>query len=147
MKILVIGDSHGNISNLKHVMGFAKNINAGAVIHTGDWNKFDNIKTVTDFGTPLYSCLGNADIDPRFTFKKFIRFKIDGVKIGIVHSIKNLKLIKNYKLKIKNLGIIFCGHTHKQRQEKKVINPGALENGINFAVFDTETKGVEFIQE
>ena len=122
-------------------MGFAKTINAGAVIHTGDWYKFDNIKIVTDFGIPLYSCLGNADIDPRFTFKKKLKIELDGLKIGVVHNIKSLKKDGN------NLDFIFCGHNHRQEQKGKTINPGALENGINFAVFDTKTKMVEFIHD
>ena len=136
-----MGDSHNNLSNLLHVMGFAKSINAGAVIHTGDWNKFDNIKIVTDFGIPLYSCLGNADINPKFIFKEFLSFEIDGVKIGLVHNIKKLKENRE------SFNIIFCGHTHKQEQEKNVVKPGALENGINFAVYDTKTNEVEFIHE
>ncbi|PIP57073.1 YfcE family phosphodiesterase, partial [Candidatus Woesebacteria bacterium CG22_combo_CG10-13_8_21_14_all_45_10] len=37
MKIVVISDSHGNIANLKHVLGFAKKIKAEAIIHCGDW--------------------------------------------------------------------------------------------------------------
>ena len=125
--------------NVKHVLGFAKEIKAGAVIHTGDWNVFDNIKIVTDFGIPLYSCLGNADIDPKFEFKEFLKFEIDGVKIGLVHNIKKLNEDR------KNSDIIFCGHTHQQGEIGNVINPGALENGINFAVYDTKTKMVEFV--
>lgn len=139
MKIIVIGDSHGNVANLKHVMGFAKKIKAGAIIHTGDWSNFDNIKTVTDFGIPLYSCLGNADIDPRFKFVKFLKFEIDGVKVGVIHNIEKLKENKE------KYDVIFCGHRHRQWKENNVINPGALENGINFAIFDTKTKMVEFI--
>lgn len=146
MKLLIIGDSHGNVANLKHVMGYGIKIKAGAVIHTGDWSNFDNIKTVTDFGIPLYSCLGNADIDPRFEFEEFLKFEIEGlpdgkagVKIGVIHNIKKLKESKE------NFDVIFCGHNHKQNQKGNIINPGALENDINFAVFDTKTKGVEFV--
>ena len=141
MKIIVIGDSHGNIANLKHVMGFAKSIDAKAVIHTGDWYNFDSIKIVTDFGMPLYSCLGNADIDPRFDFDEIVKVDLDGIKIGVIHSIRKLKENKN------NFDIVFCGHRHYQNHEGNIVNPGALEHGINFAVFDTETKMVEFIND
>lgn len=141
MKLLIIGDSHGNVANLKHVIGFAKKVNAGAVIHTGDWSNFDNIKTVTDFGTPLYSCLGNADIDPRFKFEEFLKFEIDSIKIGLIHNTKKLKENKE------KFDIIFCGHRHIQKQEDNIINPGALEKEINFAIYDTKTKMVELIHE
>ena len=161
MKILVIGDSHGNIANLKHVMGFAKKIKAEAVIHTGDWNNLESVNTVLSFRIPLYSVLGNADIDPKINQNlkiksqkynsKFLKFEIDGVKIGVLHSIKNLKLIKNYKLKIKNLDIVFCGHYHSQKMWEqdgvKIVRPGALEKEVYFAVYDTKTNEVELIHE
>lgn len=139
MKIVVIGDSHGNIANIKHVMGFAKSINAGAVVHTGDWDNFKSVKTVLEYKIPLHSCLGNADIDPNFKFKEFVKLELDDVKIGIIHNIKKLKE------DIKSFDIIFCGHRHRQWKENNVVNSGALENGINFAIFDTKTKMVEFI--
>lgn len=156
-----MGDTHDNIANIKHVMGFAKKIKAGAVIHTGDWSSLKSLETVLNYNIPLYSVLGNADIDPMLTKnlrlktkkfdEKFLKFEIDGVKIGILHSIRNLKLIKNYKSKIKNLSVIFTGHYHSQKMMEvegvKVVRPGALENGINFAVFESKTKVVEFVNE
>ena len=69
MKLLVIGDSHGNIANLKHVMGFAKKINAGYVIHTGDWNNLKSLETVFNYNIPIYTVQGNADIDPKLVRK------------------------------------------------------------------------------
>jgi len=141
MKILVMGDSHGNIANLKHVMGFGKHTKVSAVIHTGDWNNLKSVETVLKYSIPLYSCLGNGDIDPNFEFKELVEFEIDNVKIGAIHNIK--KLEENGK----KYDAIFCGHTHKQGQVGNVVNPGALENGINFAVFDTKTKVVEFVHD
>lgn len=141
MKLLIIGDSHGNVANLKHVMGYGIKIKVGAVIHTGDWSNFDNIKTVTDFGIPLYSCLGNADIDLRFKFKESLKIEIDNLKIGVIHNIKKLKENKD------EFDVIFCGHRHIQQKEGNVVNPGALEKEINFAVYDTKTKDVEFIND
>lgn len=138
-----MGDSHGDVMNVKHVMGFAKKVNADAVIHTGDWNNFDNIKTVTDFGIPLYSCLGNADIDPRFKFKEFLKFEIDGRKIYLVHRL--LKKDTRYLGK----DIVFTGHYHSQKiwEESgvKIVRPGALEKDINFAIYDTKTNETEFM--
>ncbi len=146
MKLLIIGDSHGNIANLKHVMGFAKSINVGAVIHTGDWYNFDSIKIVKDHGIPLYSCIGNADIDPRFKLEKYVKLEIDGITIGIVH-----RLIKDYLQIAKDCSVVFTGHYHSQKEWEddgiKIIRPGALENGINFAIFDTKNKSVEFVRQ
>lgn len=154
MKLLIIGDSHGNIANLKHVLGFGKHIKCGAAIHTGDWNNLKSLETVFNYNIPIYTVLGNADIDPKLTKKlkifpkKFsddiLMIKIDGIKIGIVH-----RFIVDQKIKFKDCLIVFTGHYHSQKEWEvdgiKVVRPGALENGINFAVYDTKTKMIEFI--
>ena len=154
MKILVISDSHRNIANLKHVMGFAKEIKAGAVVHAGDWNNLKSLETVLDYKIPLYTVLGNADIDPEVckNLKKyskkfgesFLVTKIAGMKVGIVHKLK----VIDYGV-LKGLDVVFTGHYHSQKEwiidGIKIIRPGALENSINFAIFDTENKKVELI--
>lgn len=149
MKLLIIGDSHGNIANLKHVMGFGKHIKVGAVIHTGDWNNLKSLETVFNYNIPIYAVRGNADIDPKLISKlkiraekfsdDFLKFKIGGVKIGVIHNAKKMKENTD------DFDVIFCGHNHRQGQIENIINPGALENGINFAIFDTKTKMVEFV--
>ncbi len=146
MKILVISDSHGNIANLKHVMGFAKNINAKTIIHCGDWNTLESVETVTAFGIKLYAVIGNADIadDVKNKFKEFLELEIDGRKIGITHKPSNIKKF----FEDKKLDIIFCGHLHSQNQSDfdgiRVVRPGSLEGGINFAIYDTVTGKIEF---
>lgn len=154
MKILIIGDSHGNIANLKHVLGFGKHIKVGAVIHTGDWNDVKSLDTVFNYNIPIYTVLGNADISERLAYrlqrlgktnfnKDFLKIEIDGIKIGIVHRLK----IKD--LRLKNFDVIFTGDYHSQKEWEidgvKIVRPGALENDINFVIFDTKTKDVELI--
>ncbi len=154
MKIVIFGDSHNNIANIKHVMGFAKHIKCGAVVHTGDWNNLKSLETVFNYNIPIYTVLGNADIDPKLIKKlkifpkKFsdhiLKIKIDGIKIGIVH-----RFIVDQKIKFKDCSVVFTGHYHSQKEWEidgvKIIRPGALENKIEFTVFDTKTKLVEFI--
>lgn len=149
MKILVIGDSHGNIANLRHVMGFGKFIKADAVIHTGDWSNVKSLMTVFNYNLPLYTVLGNADIDPILIRKlkllstefseKCLNLMIDDKRICIIHNIKHLKEDAS------NFDIVFCGHRHRQLKENNIVSPGALENDINFVVFDTLTNSVELI--
>ncbi len=147
MKILIIGDSHGNIANLKHVMGFGKKIGVKAVIHTGDWNTLYSVEVVESYKILLYSVLGNADIDPAFKkrFKENLEIVIDGRKIYLIH--KFLKSDKNYLGK----DIVFSGHYHSQYEsdlsEVKIVRPGALESTINFAVYDTSNDEVKLINE
>jgi uncharacterized protein len=155
MKILIISDSHNNIANIKHVMGFAKKIKAGAVIHCGDWNNPVSVDAVTNFNIPLYAVIGNADINPEIRrnlilksegfSEDFLEFKLGGVKIGITHKPSDLYRYFDDR----NVDIIFCGHLHSKDENEmrgvKVVRPGALEQTVNFAVFDTSTKKVEFI--
>lgn len=154
MKIVVISDSHGNLFNIHHVMGFAKKIKAGAVIHAADWNTVDSVNSVLNFNIPTYSVLGNADIDPnierilRQRCQKFskdkITFEIDNKKIGAIHS---FKATDDW---YKECDIVFCGHRHSVEEKivsgVKVIRPGALVSGIFFVIYDTKNGEVEFMK-
>ena len=153
MEIVVISDSHGNIANLKHVMGFAKKIKSGAIVHCGDWNTLESVETVLQCRIPVYGVVGNADINERIAEslklkakkfeEKFLKFEIDGKKIGVIHDIKKLET------RDLDLDIIFFGHWQKQKDTFwngiRAINPGALENNISFAIYDTDTNRVEFL--
>ncbi len=153
MKIVVIGDSHGNITNIKLVLGFARKIKAEAIIHCGDWDNLKSVEEILSSGIPVYAVLGNADIDGLMTKnlklkakkfdENFLKFEIGGRKIGIVHDFNHL--VSN----IKYLDILFCGHRHfkseKTINETKIVSPGALHSiEQSFVIYDTETNGVEF---
>ncbi len=155
MKILVIGDSHGHIANLKAVMEVAKKSDIKAVIHCGDWNNILSVETVLSFGIPLYTVMGNADVEKgiedymRLNAKKydtlFLKFELDGRKIGIIHK------VKKDDDKFEGLDIVFSGHHHSSEEKMinftKFVRPGAIINGINFVVYETVNGAVEFIRE
>ncbi len=157
MKILVISDSHGHLVNLKHVMGFAKKFKIEAVIHCGDWNTIESVDTVLSFGIPLYTVLGNADVRPEVGKKlkvkgkrfdeNFLIIEIGGKKIGITHKPSNNKKFFGEK----KLDIIFNGHIHSKDENDvngiKIVRPGAIITGNNFAIYDTKTNRVEFVQD
>ena len=157
MKLLVISDSHGNVAGLKFVLGFGKKIGVKAVIHCGDWNTIESVETVLSFGIPLYTVLGNADIDPAVVKKlgleserfneNHLEFELGGGKIGITHKPSDLKKY----FEGKKLDVIFCGHRHSKDESAvngvDVIRPGAVINGNNFAVYDTVDNRVEFIED
>ena len=154
MKLVIISDSHGNIANLKHVLGFASRLKAGAIIHCGDWNNLLAAQTVLNFGIDVYTVLGNADIDKELGTilkekckkfdEKFLEAEIGGKKIGIIHKTNDLNI------RIQDLDILFCGHTHRPKVTTKdgvkVVNPGALQKEVSFVVYDTETDRLELIK-
>ena len=154
MKIVVIGDSHGNVANLKLVMGFAQKIKAGAIIHCGDWDNLRAVKVVYSYKIPVYGVLGNADINKLIAYKlklkarkfnkDFLEFEIGGRKIGVVHN-----LALSYKLLVASYDVVFCGHRHFKSERiingVKIVSPGALHLiEPSFAVYDTGTNRVEF---
>jgi uncharacterized protein len=155
MKILILSDSHGHISNIKAVMEIAKKTGIKSVIHCGDWDDVEAVKTVLSFNIPLYSVLGNADVDPEIEeyltseCKKFdphfLAFELGGIKMAVIHQ-ANLKNEKLFDFKV-----IFSGHYHSKEEKTvnwtKFIRPGAIINGINFAVYETETGEVDFFRD
>ena len=155
MKILIIGDSHGHIANLKAVMEIAKKADVKAVIHCGDWDNTTSVETVLSFGIPLYAVMGNADVEEgmedyiRLNTKgfdsDFLKIEIEGRKIGIIHKVK----IDDGRFE--GLDIVFSGHYHSVEEKMinftKFVRPGAILNGINFAVYETTNNEVEFVNE
>ena len=73
--------------------------------------------------------------------------KIGGRKIGITHKPSDNK---KYLLG-KKLDLIINGHLHSKYESietsVKIIRPGAIINGINFAVYETVSGGVKFVQD
>lgn len=152
MYVVVISDTHGNIRNVEHVMGFADKIKATALIHCGDWHTLETVEKVASYNIPIYSVLGNADINPLMApeltnrCKKFdeifLKFTLKNTRIGVVHNIKDITIDNS-------INIIFTGHIHSQKEWKvnktRIIRPGALEDDISFAVYDIETGVVKFI--
>lgn len=155
MKILVISDSHGNVNNVKHVMGFAKKIGVSAVIHCGDWDNIACLDAVLSFRIPLYSVLGNADVDPKLKEKlekncqKFdedlLIISLDGKRVCISHYLSKLKNVKE------KFDVGFYGHRHSFYKEEiegiKFIRPGSLNKSVNFIVYDTNTDKEEDIHQ
>ncbi len=153
MKILILSDSHGNIANLKAVMEIAKKTGIKTVVHCGDWDNVESVKTVLSYGISLYTVLGNADVEEgiedylKFNAKKFdpyfLKFKLDGKRIGITHR------IKKDDFDAPNLDIVFYGDTHSKDEKiinwTKFVRPGALINGINFAIYETANGEVEYM--
>lgn len=149
MKILVISDSHGQLANLKHVLGFAQKSGVKAIIHCGDWDNWEMVEEILKWKVPLYTVLGNADIEPKLqNFSgEYLNLKLGGKKIGVVHRPAD---IKKY-FTPGEVNVVFCGHLHSPDDQIvfgiRVVRPGALIKGINFAIYDTMSDQIEFFQD
>lgn len=157
MKVLIMGDSHGHIANLKHVVGFAKKYGVEAIIHAGDWDTSTAVEVVNLSKIPFYTVLGNADVDPELISdlkkkaKKFgeeyLIINIGGRNIGITHKPSdNKKFFRGIKL-----DLIINGHYHSPYESVetpvKMIRAGAIIKGIYFAVYDTVKNNIDFVKE
>jgi hypothetical protein len=156
MKIIVISDTHGNIGRLKHVLGFAKEIGASALIHCGDWDNIDSIQAVLEAKIKLYTTLGNADVNSEIlkllkesgvVFDElFLQVEVGGTKVGISHY--KHELVKRIP---EGFDIGFFGHTHKKEEALyggvKLINPGAIfrTDKPSFVVYDIDKNKIEFL--
>jgi predicted phosphodiesterase len=138
-------------------MGFGEKIGVGAVIHAGDWKTIECVETVLAFGIPLYTVLGNADIRPevikelktkseKFS-EDYIKFEIGGRKIGVTHRPFDVKKFFSGE----KLDVVFHGHWHKKDDKEidgvRVVRPTAIIRGNNFAVYDTTSGRIEFVED
>ena len=159
MKILIISDTHGNINGIRHVLGFAKSQNIGAVIHCGDFATTQDVFEVLRANIPLYAVFGNAD-EARFqeianalsaAVQKgdTIEFELDNRKIAIAHQPEKI----SSHIQSGKFDAIFHGHLHMSASVKTigntlVVNPGALGSTPkpSFAIYDTKTNTAELIE-
>lgn len=154
MKILIISDSHGHITNLKTAIEIGIKADIKTIIHCGDWDNLETFRAAQSFNIPIYSILGNADVNSdledalKFECKKFdqyfLKLKIDGRRIGVIHRAGS-------QTDFSNLEIVFSGHYHSKDEKMvnftKFVRPGALINGLNFAVYETVNNEVEFFED
>lgn len=155
MKLLIISDSHGNIANIKAAMEIGLKAHCQAVIHCGDWDDVKSAETVLSYELPLYAILGNADVNSdlesflRLNAKGFepdyLKFELEGRKIGLTHR------LRKDDPRHEDRSVVFSGDTHSKDAHDvnftKFIRPGALIKGLNFAIYETVTSDVEFIEE
>lgn len=159
MKVLVISDTHGNLTAIKHVLGFAKRQKVDAVIHCGDWCDEQSVKAVLEYNLPLYTVLGNCDeahkeevwsaLAAANRGEDTLGLELGGRKIAIAHEPWKLD---EHRISGK-FDALFYGHFHNQAGSKTygdtlVANPGALGNTTkpSFAVYKTSSNTAELIE-
>lgn len=154
MQIAIVSDSHGSLDRLSQVLESLHNTGIKHLIHAGDginygiediFAKYPEIK--------IYYSLGNCDVNqelaneinqlPNCEVKEVISTKINGVKIAASH----VEGIAQAALKNEDIKIFCHGHTHRakveERNEKLILNPGALMEDGKYFVLNTETFDVE----
>ncbi|MCT4543479.1 MAG: metallophosphoesterase [Vallitalea sp.] len=149
MKILVISDTHGNLSNVIKIINTIKDLDR--IIHLGD-NEKDAEELEFSYNYPIDYVIGNCDFNSPAPQEKILEFY--GQKILITHGhYYNVKWEYDTILKAainKNVNVILFGHTHvsmmKSSNGVTLFNPGSISlprdgKGPSFGVLEIEDNG------
>ncbi len=165
MKIAIVSDIHDQSENLKWAVSKMQELKVDQVFALGDYSSPYIVERLGLVGVSVIAIWGNNDGDQVAMFKavledennqiyfkkgNFAELEYDGKKYFLSHYpllAENAAMSGKYEA-------VFHGHTHTQRSEvlnnTPIINPGKLavfpDDKISFAVYDTETKDVKFME-
>lgn len=129
MKILIVSDSHGRISNLSRVIDLVSPIDA--LIHLGDFEGHeDEVELLS--GCKTYLVAGNNDYFTNLEREMVIElgpykaFLTHGHRYGVSYGTDRLKDVA----RAHGANIAMYGHTHypciDQKGDITVVNPGSI---------------------
>lgn len=135
VKIGVISDSHGNLTNLQDAVGELNQLGVDAIFHLGDYVR-DSKKIHVWFNRTIYSIKGNCDqgsLDGLNYAKISFENKIVYATHGHLFNVKSDLDALYYEGSQKKADVILFGHTHRRLLKKKngilLMNPGSLMGG------------------
>ncbi len=153
MKILIVSDTHGNLSNVIKIMGEIKDFDR--IIHLGD-NETDAEELEALYNIPIDYVSGNCDFNSYAPREKILTFY--GVKLLITHGhYYDVKWEYDTILKAardKKVNMVLFGHTHvsmeKNMKDIALINPGSIAlprdgKGPSYGVLEVEDNGIYHI--
>ncbi len=156
--IVVISDTHENISLIRKAVSVIHSFNVELVVHCGD---IISPSVLEEFGgLPLRFVFGNNDGEVSGLKSKakelgfyepdvFLDFEYGQKRFFVYHK-DNSEVIED-KLSSQVYDYILVGHTHVKKNIKvfntRIINPGAFifANPPSFAFLDLEKDAVKFV--
>ena len=159
MKIAIVSDTHGNVTNFKKVVNWLNKENIKLILHCGDIGDPESLKeSLAEFDGDFLGVLGNMDRDYKFEIEKYQQLpkikvfegagetEINKKKIGFTHYPEAAKTMAGNG----KYNIVFYGHTHKPWEEKigncRLVNPGEVAGQFykpTFAIYDLENDDLE----
>ena len=147
MKILVVSDSHLNLSALINIFEAERpDVVFGAGDHSKDLEELSYVKERAEY----YIVRGNCDYFDRCT-EDVLRFDLNGYKFMLTHG--HLYGVKSSYEALKKeaidngVDVVVFGHTHIPCLELEdgvhIFNPGAAKDGC-YGVIDIGESGIEF---
>lgn len=148
MKILVLSDTHGNLSGMRSVVE-KYGVNADVIVHCGDGTRGEAMWLKDNIDNAEVVCArGNCDFTHELKDVEFFdalskRIMVThGHLFGVKYGLENL----SYKAEEEGADIVFFGHTHICTDETlgsvRLINPGSCGRwGATCAVVEIDDRG------
>lgn len=159
MKLLIVSDTHDNLSMIDLLSSYLKKLAPDLLIHLGDYVSPFTLRRFTSFNIRLLGVFGNNDGDKTLIIKGLnalgeiydqpYEVDIDGIKMLLLHGFGSRNLtdkLVNYVALGGDYNLILYGHTHIPRLElvgnTLVLNPGTLAGYLSdrptLAFIDTD---------
>ncbi|MDY3986254.1 metallophosphoesterase family protein [Dysosmobacter sp.] len=136
MKILVLSDSHGNLSHMEEAV---LRVRPRMILHLGDcWRDGEKIHDLFP-DIPFRQVPGNCDYRPAEPAEQLLFLEDKRVLMchGHTYGVKQTLLNAGYAAEAQNLDLFLFGHTHKplvdMRGKTLFLNPGSI--GDHFRPF------------
>lgn len=127
MRILVLSDTHGNLSRLPALMQLTGPVDA--LFHLGDYCR-DAREAGLYLNVPVYAVKGNCDYGEDEETEKC--FSLLGKRFLLLHGHTASALALSYKAQSAHADMVLFGHTHEPAcwYEGKTVffNPGSLSS-------------------
>ncbi len=135
MIVGITGDTHNNLKNIREICTIFNENSADLVVHTGDISLPKSLLAFKALNCRLIVVLGNNDIEEKRDLEEAseeFNCEIHEEPYSFEINKKNISLIHHPDLIDKEMtsrhDLIFHGHTHRYRLEKKdnclIFNPG-----------------------
>lgn len=129
MKILVLSDSHGNLSNMERAV---EQTAPDQIFHLGDcWRDAESLLRRFP-GIPLEQVPGNCDFRPTEPTEKLVCLRERRILLchGHTYGVKQSLLTAGYAAEEQDLDLFLFGHTHAPLVDKRgktlFLNPGSI---------------------
>ncbi len=165
MRVLIISDTHDNLSNvdllIKHVIPEEK---PGVIVHLGDFTSPFTLLKLKEPELPIVGVLGNSDGDismlreiERNIAPQPAEANLGGLPAFLMHGFKDAAFTEKIATAIALSGyysLVLFGHTHRYKVERRgtalLVNPGTLSGYLaeeaTYAVLDTVSRNVQVKQ-
>ena len=129
MKLLVLSDSHGNLSHMEEAV---LRVRPRMILHLGDcWRDGEKLRDLFP-DIPFHQVPGNCDYRPDEPAERLLFLEDKRVLMchGHTYGVKQTLLNAGYAAEEQNLDLFLFGHTHKplvdMRGKTLFLNPGSI---------------------